>query len=184
MKISEKITMLFLYYIKLLSKDSGVVVGIGAIFRTGRFWWSRARWADGRFSKPVAFVWHGALTFSKFWKSCYFARGQSKSYITSFVAHHFNVPKVLAHGGCSPICVVNSHQFITRILMGVGKLFMKSQLPLLKRFYSTHDTLQGYPSEGCAPALSIWYALSPLTVLITSPRTQRAIFVHSPSLPA
>ena len=52
---------------------------------------------------------HGALKFHKFWKSCYFTRGQSKPYITRFVAHRFNILKALAHGGCSPICVVDSH---------------------------------------------------------------------------
>jgi hypothetical protein len=31
-------------------------VGIGVTFRTGRFWCSRAHWADGPFSTPVAFV--------------------------------------------------------------------------------------------------------------------------------
>ena len=49
MRISEKINVLIFYYIKLLYKVLGVVFGIGATFRTGRFWYSPRTIADGRF---------------------------------------------------------------------------------------------------------------------------------------
>jgi hypothetical protein len=49
---------------------------------------------SGKIIREKLGLWHGALTFYKFWKSCYFARGQSRPYMTSFVAHRFNVPKV------------------------------------------------------------------------------------------